>query len=184
MACAALSLVDHDLHSGTHRKADGEGQADPARPIGFAARGEHMGIGLVGRVLGSIGIGNIGAELFRLAKPFDMKFIAHDPFADARLAADSVSNSLVSTTSSPAPNIVTVNCPLTAETRYLVNGERLALMRRPPFSSNCARTYRRSKGAHGRSGKRADRGAALDVFDQETDRSGRSSFRARQNVIR
>ena len=32
---------------------------------GFARRGEHMGIGLVGRTLGSIGIGNIGAELFR-----------------------------------------------------------------------------------------------------------------------
>ena len=35
-----------------------------------------MGVGLVGRTLGSIGIGNIGAELFRLVKPFDMKFVA------------------------------------------------------------------------------------------------------------
>ena len=49
---------------------------------GFAKRSDHMGVGLVGRTLGSLGIGNIGAELFRLAKPFDMKFIAHDPFAD------------------------------------------------------------------------------------------------------
>ena len=49
---------------------------------GFAARGEHMGVGLVGRTLGSLGVGNIGAEMFRLAKPFDMKFIAHDPYAD------------------------------------------------------------------------------------------------------
>ncbi len=47
-----------------------------------------MGVGLVGRTLGSIGIGNIGAELFRLAKPFDMKFIAHDPFADKAVAAE------------------------------------------------------------------------------------------------
>ena len=46
---------------------------------GFAARGEHMGVGLVGRTLGSLGVGNIGAEMFRLAKPFDMTFIAHDP---------------------------------------------------------------------------------------------------------
>ena len=55
---------------------------------GFARRGEHMGVGLVGRTFGSIGIGNIGAELFRLLKPFDMKFIAHDPYADRKLAAE------------------------------------------------------------------------------------------------
>ena len=55
---------------------------------GFAKRGDHMGVGLVGRTLGSIGIGNIGAELFRLAEPFDMKFIAHDPYADKKIAAD------------------------------------------------------------------------------------------------
>jgi phosphoglycerate dehydrogenase-like enzyme len=42
-----------------------------------------MGVGLVGRTFGSLGVGNIGAEAFRLAKPFDMKLIAHDPFADA-----------------------------------------------------------------------------------------------------
>ena len=55
---------------------------------GFAKRSDHMGVGLVGRTLGSLGIGNIGAEVFRLAKPFDMKFIAHDPFADKAVAAE------------------------------------------------------------------------------------------------
>ena len=34
-----------------------------------------------------MGVGNIGAEALRLAKPFDMKLIAHDPFADAALMA-------------------------------------------------------------------------------------------------
>jgi hypothetical protein len=48
-------------------------------PDTFNKRVDHMGVGLVGRTLGSLGIGNIGAELFRLAKPYDMKFIAHDP---------------------------------------------------------------------------------------------------------
>src|SRR5271156_241800 len=55
---------------------------------GFAKRSDHMGVGLVGRTLGSVGIGNIGAELFRMAKPFEMRFIAHDPFADAIVAAE------------------------------------------------------------------------------------------------
>ena len=55
---------------------------------GFNKRAEHMGVGLVGRTLGSLGIGNIGAEMFRMAKPFDMKFIAHDPFADKDVAKE------------------------------------------------------------------------------------------------
>ena len=51
-----------------------EGPADPAAGReGWAERNEHMGVGLVGRTLGSLGIGNIGAEVFRLAKPFEMK---------------------------------------------------------------------------------------------------------------
>jgi membrane protein DedA with SNARE-associated domain len=58
-----------------------------AELLRIAARGEHMGVGLVGKVLGSLGVGNIGAEMFRLAKPFDMHFIAHDPFIDSKVAA-------------------------------------------------------------------------------------------------
>jgi D-3-phosphoglycerate dehydrogenase len=46
---------------------------------GFAQKSQHMGVGLVGKTLGSVGIGNIGAEMLRLAKPFDLKFIAYDP---------------------------------------------------------------------------------------------------------
>jgi phosphoglycerate dehydrogenase-like enzyme len=50
---------------------------------GFAARSNFMGVGLTNKTLGSIGVGNIGSEMFRLAKPLDMRFLAHDPFADA-----------------------------------------------------------------------------------------------------
>jgi phosphoglycerate dehydrogenase-like enzyme len=35
----------------------------------WAEKTDHNGVGLVGKTLGSVGIGNIGAELFRLAKP-------------------------------------------------------------------------------------------------------------------
>ena len=57
-------------------------------PEGWARRGEHMGMGVVGRTLGQLGIGNIGAEVFRLARPFDMTFIAHDPFVDPKVVAE------------------------------------------------------------------------------------------------
>jgi phosphoglycerate dehydrogenase-like enzyme len=108
-------------------------------PAGFARRGEHMGVGLVGRTLGSLGIGNIGAELFRLAKPFDMRFIAHDPAADVKVAAE-LGIELVSLEDVfRRADVVTVNCPLTKETRHLVNAERLALMKPSAYLINTAR---------------------------------------------
>ena len=106
---------------------------------GFAKRSEYMGMGLIGRTLGSIGIGNIGAELFRLAKPFEMKLIAHDPFADPKLAAG-LGVELVDLDEVFArSDFVSTNCPLTSETRHLVNADRLALMKPTAYFINTAR---------------------------------------------
>jgi len=111
----------------------GEGAA------GFAKRRDHMGVGLVGRVLGSIGVGNIGAEMFRLAKPFDMKFVAHDPFAKPEFAAE-LGVELVSLEDVfRRSDFLTVNCPLSEQTRRLVNAERLALMKPTAYLLNTAR---------------------------------------------
>ncbi len=108
-------------------------------PQGFAERSAHMGVGLVGKTLGSIGIGNIGAELFRIAKPLDMAYIAHDPFAD-KSVADALGIELVGLDDVfRRADFVTVNCPLTPETRHLVNAERLALMKPTAFLINTAR---------------------------------------------
>ena len=57
-------------------------------PEGFAQRSAHMGIGLVDRTLGLIGLGNIGLETIKLAQPFGLRFIAHDPYVDPKVAAD------------------------------------------------------------------------------------------------
>ena len=46
----------------------------------------EMGVELGGRTLGSIGIGNISSELFRLLQPFGMRFLAYDPYASPELA--------------------------------------------------------------------------------------------------
>ena len=39
---------------------------------GWAAVTKHNGVGLTGKTLGSVGIGNIGADLFRIMRPLDM----------------------------------------------------------------------------------------------------------------
>jgi phosphoglycerate dehydrogenase-like enzyme len=137
-------------------------------PSGFNKRAEHMGVGLVGLTLGSLGIGNIGAEMFRLAKPFDMKFIAHDPFAD-RAAAAGLGVELVGIEEVfRRSDVLTVNCPLSPETRHLVNGERLALMKPTAYLINTARGPIVDQKALTKAlaaGRIA--GAGLDVFETE-----------------
>jgi D-3-phosphoglycerate dehydrogenase len=135
---------------------------------GFAKRSEHMGVGLVGRTLSSLGIGNIGAELFRLAMPFDMKFIAHDPYADKTLAAE-LGIVLVSLEDAfRRADILSVSCPLTSETHHLVNAERLALMKPTAYFINTARgPIVDQKALTKVLQEKKIAGAGLDVLEQE-----------------
>ena len=135
---------------------------------GFAARGEHMGVGLVGKTLGSLGVGNIGAEMFRLARPFDMKFIAHDPFADPKVAAELNIELVGIDELFGRADILTVNCPLTDETRHVVNSERLGLMKNSAYLINTARgPIVDQKALTEILTKRGIAGAGLDVFETE-----------------
>jgi phosphoglycerate dehydrogenase-like enzyme len=137
-------------------------------PEGFAARGQHMGVGLVGKVLGSVGIGNIGAEMFRLAKPFDMKFIAHDPYADPKMAQELGVELVALDDVFRRADIVTVNCPLSDKTHHLVNAERLGLMKRTAYFINTARgPITDQKALTKVLQEKRIAGAGLDVFEQE-----------------
>jgi phosphoglycerate dehydrogenase-like enzyme len=108
-------------------------------PESFARRAEHMGVGLVGRTFGSIGIGNIGAEVFRLLQPFGMRHIAHDPFVDRTLAAELGIELLELDEVFRRADVVSVSCPLTTETRHLVDARRLGLMKPSAYLINTAR---------------------------------------------
>jgi phosphoglycerate dehydrogenase-like enzyme len=135
---------------------------------GYARRSEHMGVGLVGRTLGSIGIGNIGAEVFRLAKPLDMKFIAHDPFADAARAADLGVELVGLEDVFRRADVLSVSCPLMPETHHLVSAERLALMKPTAYVINTARGPIVDQKALTRVlQERRIAGAGLDVLEQE-----------------
>ncbi|MCB1495499.1 MAG: dehydrogenase [Bauldia sp.] len=106
---------------------------------GFAKRSDHMGVGLVGRTLGSLGIGNIGAELYRLAMPFDMKYIAHDPYADKAVAAELGIELVGLEELFRRADVLSVSCPLSEATRHIVNAKHLALMKPTAYLINTAR---------------------------------------------
>ena len=138
-------------------------------PAGFAqARTAHMGMGVVGRTLGSIGIGNIGAEMFRLVRPLGMKFIAHDPFADPAVAAELEIELVDLETLFRRSDVLAVNCPLTPDTHHLVNADRLALMKPTSYLINTARGPIVDQAAL--TAALQDHriaGAGLDVFEKE-----------------
>lgn len=99
----------------------------------------HHGVGLVGRTLAQIGMGNIGAEVFRLTAPFGLRRIAHDPYLEPSAARD-LGVELVSLEEAfRQADFVSVSCPLNDETRHLVNAERLALMKPTAYLINTAR---------------------------------------------
>lgn len=137
-------------------------------PQGFQERSNHMGVGLVGRTLGSLGIGNIGAEVFRMAKPFDMRFIAHDPFADKQVAAELGVELIGLEDLFRRADVVSVSCPLTPETHHIVNAERLALMKPTAYLINTARgPIVDQKALTVALQERRIAGAGLDVLEQE-----------------
>lgn len=128
----------------------------------------HMGQGLTGRTLGVIGLGNVGREVFRLAAPFDMRQLAADPFARPEDVRGTGIELVELDALFEQADFVVVCCALTPETHHLVNGPRLARMRKNAFLINVARgpvvdqTALTNALEEGRI-----QGAGLDVFEQE-----------------
>ena len=137
-------------------------------PTGFDKRADYMGMGLVGRTLGSIGIGNIGAETFRVCAPLGMKFIGHDPWANPEVVkgtgVELVDLDMVFRES----DYLCVNTPLTEETHHIVNAKRIAMMKPTAYLINTSRgptVDQKALVEALNAGTIA--GAGLDVFDPE-----------------
>ncbi|MGZ8758362.1 MAG: hydroxyacid dehydrogenase [Aeromicrobium sp.] len=128
---------------------------------------DYQGFGLVGRTLGIVGFGNIGREIARLAQPFDLRVIAHDPFVtsiDSGLGVELVDLEGLLRRS----DFVCLSCPLTEQTRHLIDATGLSMMKPTAFLINVARGPVVDEPAlvdalH----RRTIMGAALDVFEDE-----------------
>jgi D-3-phosphoglycerate dehydrogenase len=126
---------------------------------------KYVGRDLAGAVFGVVGFGEIGQRTARLAQGLGMEIAAYDPFAsdtgDTRVSRDL--DAIIA-----QADIVSLHCPLTPETRHLINAERLGLMKPTAFLVNTARGAIVDEKAlieALRSGAIA--GAALDSFEDE-----------------
>ena len=128
----------------------------------------HMGMGVTGRTMGLIGLGNIGRETAALAKPFEMRLVAHDPYASAADAARAGVELVSLEDLLKTSDFVCVTCALTPETRHLLDARRIALMKPSAYLINVARgPIVDQKALVDALKARRIQGAALDVFEEE-----------------
>jgi D-3-phosphoglycerate dehydrogenase len=129
---------------------------------------KHMGVGLSGKTVGSLGVGNIGGEAYRLLAPLDMVHIAFDPYMKAEEAAKLRVRLTDKDTVLREADFVFINMPLTPETRKMVGERELALMKPTAYLINTSRgPIVDEKAIHQALSQRRIAGAALDVFEQE-----------------
>ncbi|HEV8722530.1 MAG TPA: D-2-hydroxyacid dehydrogenase [Candidatus Binatia bacterium] len=125
----------------------------------------YPSVELRGKKLGIIGYGNIGRTVAQMARGFDMKvLVAARPgtigsFPQDRIALDQLFRQA---------DFISLHCPLTTETRNLIDEQTLGLMKSTAFLINTARGALIDEAAliHTLRNKRIA-GAALDVITKE-----------------
>ena len=131
-------------------------------------RGKYHGVGLVGRTLGVIGVGNIGHEVFKLAAPLEMRHLGCDPYITQE-SVDDVGVQLVDMDTILAESdLISICCPLTAETRHMIDETAFKKMKPSAFFVNMARGPIVDEAALIRALSEGwIEGAGIDVFEQE-----------------
>ncbi len=142
--------------------------ANASLKAGEWKRSAFVGVELLNKALGVIGLGKIGAEVAARARAFGMTVLAHDPFVSAE-QAERLGVELVDLDDLLArSDFITVHVPLTKDTRGLLNAETLSRVKPGVRIINCARGGVVDEAALAEaveSGRVA--GAGLDVFEQE-----------------
>jgi phosphoglycerate dehydrogenase-like enzyme len=158
MASAAATLVlalAHRLRERDRALHDGDWRQGRFTPTG---------LGLAGRTLGVIGFGRVGREVVRLLGPWGMNVLVstRSPVTDPDVRQVPLDDLLAEA------DVVVVACPLTPETRSLLDARRLSSMKRSAFLVNVARGGIVDQAALAAAlGEGRISGAGLDVFDPE-----------------
>jgi len=167
---------------GVHDRAVHEGQWSRCEDFTFML--SHL-VELSGKTLSIVGLGAIGQRVAQIGHALGMKVVAAQrahrnvepgPAGELpRLGLDELF---------ATADVLTLHCPLTDETRHLVNAQRLALMKPSAFLINTSRgplVDESALAAALREGRIA--GAALDVLSDEPPRADNPLLSAPNCVI-
>lgn len=132
---ATFALLFELTHrAGHHARAVREGRWTACPDFSFT---DFPLIELAGKRLGIVGFGNIGQAVARVAEAFGMVVLAHTRTRPEKAVAPPRFVGLEALLRES--DVVTLHCPLTPETKHLINRERLALMKRGALLLNTGR---------------------------------------------
>ncbi len=146
-------------------------QANCSTHEGKWEKSRFMGVELMGKTLGLIGCGNIGAAVAERAVALKMKVIAYDPFLSPERAGDLSLEKVELDELFKRADFISLHTPLTDATRNIIDAGAMAKMKKGVRIVNCARgglVVEKDLKAAIESGHVA--GAAMDVFEKEPAR--------------
>lgn len=135
---------------------------------GLWIRSVDRGVELAGLSLGIVGYGSIGRRVGSIAEAIGMTLFIYDPFiSDCDMPATAFRKSTLEQLLESA-DVISLHCPLTKETRNIINSERLAKVKRGALIVNTARGEIVDEEAIATALRRGDLGGyAADTFAVE-----------------
>ena len=97
------------------------------------------GFDLFGKTVGVIGTGKIGQVFASIMQGFGCRVLAFDLIANKELESNGVSNSKPLIKMLPHCDIISLHCPLTEQTRHLINSETIGMMKKGVMLINTSR---------------------------------------------
>lgn len=155
---ALILALNRRIHRAYNRVRDGNFSLDGL-----------VGFDLAGKTAGVIGTGRIGALVARLLWHFRCRVLAYDLHPDAGLQQLGVEYCDLETLWS-ASDLISLNCPLTPETRHMVRAETIARMKPGVMLVNTGRGALIDTAAVVDALKTHQVGAlAIDVYEEEAE---------------
>lgn len=158
-AVALMMGLNRNIHKAYYRTRDGN----------FAING-LMGFDMFGKTAGVIGTGLIGRCLINILKGFGMRVLAYDKYPNQNYAEKTGIEYIDLDELYRQSDIISLHCPLTAETRHMINKESIDKMKSGVMIINTSRGKLIKTDAliNGlKSGKIS--AAGLDVYEEESE---------------
>ncbi|MCM1150422.1 MAG: 2-hydroxyacid dehydrogenase [Alistipes sp.] len=156
-AVALMLALNRKIHRAYWRTRDGN----------FSLHG-LLGFDLYGKTAGVVGTGRIARELIRILKGFGMEVLANDLHPDERYAWDAGISYVALDELYERSDIVSLHCPLTDKTRYMIDAVAIGRMKPGAMLINTGRGQLIRTEALIEGLKEKKIGAAgLDVYEEE-----------------
>ncbi|NJK84831.1 MAG: 2-hydroxyacid dehydrogenase [Bacteroidales bacterium] len=138
------------------------------RDANFSLQG-LLGFDMYGKTAGIIGSGKIGKALIKILLGFEMNVVVYDKYPDLEFANKHGFNYLELDDLLNSSDVISLNCPLTKETEYLINHDSIKKMKRGVMLINTGRG-KLINTSHLIEGLKSGRigSAGLDVYEEES----------------